>query len=110
MKEHILKYLELNPNTLYYDLVKIFGLSLDNLLTLLGIVNYKCEDNYLHIYNGNGNRIYSEDSNGYWVKRKYDNNGNETYYEDSYGFWEKSYYENNILIKEENSDGYKHIF
>ena len=33
----------------------------------------------------NGNQIYYENSNGYWVKREYDSSGNEIYYENSEG-------------------------
>jgi hypothetical protein len=33
----------------------------------------------------NGNTIYSEFSNRYWVKSEYDQDGNEIYIEDSYG-------------------------
>jgi hypothetical protein len=33
----------------------------------------------------NGNIIYREYSNGYWVKREYDDQGNEIYSEDSNG-------------------------
>ena len=37
-----------------------------------------------------GNRVYFEDSDGFWEKREYDSNGNETYYENSDGDWGKS--------------------
>ena len=33
----------------------------------------------------NNNRIYYEDSNGYWSKREFDKNNNIIYYEDSDG-------------------------
>jgi len=33
----------------------------------------------------NGNKIYSEDSNGYWIKREFDEKNNQTYYENSNG-------------------------
>ena len=33
----------------------------------------------------NENKIYHEDSNGYWWKREYDSNGHTIYYEDSDG-------------------------
>ena len=33
----------------------------------------------------NGNQIYYEDSDGFWIKRECDSNGKHTYYEDSYG-------------------------
>ena len=32
-----------------------------------------------------GNKIYHENSNGYWEKSEYNENGNEIYYEDSEG-------------------------
>jgi hypothetical protein len=37
------------------------------------------------IKNKNGNKIYYEDSDGYWYKKEYDSNGNKIYYEDSNG-------------------------
>jgi len=39
-----------------------------------------------------GNRIYFENSDGYWIKREYDSNGNKIYYEDSDGHWYKYEY------------------
>ena len=43
----------------------------------------------------NGNRIYYENSTGYWSKSEYDAKGNETYFEDSEGFWLKREYDAN---------------
>ena len=37
----------------------------------------------------NGDRTYSEDSDGYWKKRGFDSNGRQTYSEDSDGCWKK---------------------
>lgn len=37
------------------------------------------------IYDNRGNKIYYEDSTGYWMKREYDAPGNQVYYEDSNG-------------------------
>jgi len=86
MKEHILKYIELNPNRGYYDLCKIFGLSIEDLLTLLDINNYKIDKfNILRFYDKNNKIIYREYSNGEWKKYKYDVNNNLTYKEDSDG-------------------------
>ena len=33
----------------------------------------------------NGNEIYYEDSDGFWVKQEWDSQGNRIYYEDSDG-------------------------
>ena len=43
----------------------------------------------------NGNQIYYENSNGYWVKREYDSSGNEIYYENSAGYWCKYEFDSN---------------
>ena len=53
-----------------------------------------------------GNKIYWEDSIGYWVKKEYNSNGNEIYSENSTGYWVK--YEcdsNGNVIYWENSNG-----
>ena len=39
----------------------------------------------LEIQDKNGNLIYWENSNGYWVKYEYDSQGNQIYCEDSDG-------------------------
>ena len=36
-------------------------------------------------YDTKGNQIYSETSNGYWIKWEFDANGKEIYYENSNG-------------------------
>ena len=54
----------------------------------------------------NGNRIYCEDSDGYWYKSEYDSNGNCIYCEYSNGYWSKSEYDSNgNCTYWENSDG-----
>ena len=54
-----------------------------------------------------GNRVYYEDSTGYWVKRHFDEKGNRIYYEDSTGYWAKSQYdEKGNRIYFETSKGY----
>ena len=58
------------------------------------------------VYNSNGNKIYYEYSNGYWVKWEYDTNGNTIYYENSNGSWEKIEYDTNgNQIYYEDSNG-----
>jgi hypothetical protein len=54
----------------------------------------------------NGNEIYYEDSDGFWVKWEYDSRGNEIYCEDSDGLWVKREFDsrgNEIYC--EDSDG-----
>lgn len=54
----------------------------------------------------NNNKIYWEDSNGYWSKQQFDSNNNEIYCEDSCGVWEKREFDsNNNRIYFENSTG-----
>jgi len=57
-------------------------------------------------YDLNGNRTKREDSYGRWVRCEYDSNNNLTKHETDNG-WEKNEYdENNNLTKHENSNGY----
>ena len=59
-----------------------------------------------NIYNNDGIGIYSEYSNGKWVKRECDKNGNMIYYENSEGYWwENEYDKNGNIIKYKNSQG-----
>ena len=43
----------------------------------------------LKLYDDKGNRIYGEDSNGYWEKYEYDVDGNKIYREYPSGYWAK---------------------
>jgi len=107
MKEHILNYLELNPNLGYNDLVKIFGLSLEELLELLGISKFNIDKfNKLRFYDDNGYEIYTEHSDSYWEKCEYDINNNKIYEEFSTGYWKKYMFnKDGKQIYYENSDG-----
>ena len=61
----------------------------------------------LGIFNQNGNTIYLEDTDSYWVKYEYDENGRNIYYETYNGYWRKSEYdENNNIIYYKSSKGY----
>ena len=58
------------------------------------------------IKNSNGNQIYIENYEGYWVKYEYDANGKEIYSEDSDGYWVKYEYDaNGKEIYSEDSRG-----
>jgi hypothetical protein len=66
----------------------------------------KVTDFPFSIKDKNGNEIYREDSDGYWVKGEYDSKGNQIYFEDSDGYWGKGEYDskgNQIYF--EDSDG-----
>jgi hypothetical protein len=58
------------------------------------------------IKDSEGNRIYLEDSNGYWAKYEYDSEGKEIYWEASNGFWVKRKWDSKgNRIYYENSKG-----
>jgi len=99
-EQEILKYKELKPDIGYYDLVKIFGLPLKELLKLLNINDYNIRNKTIRFYDDNGNEIYYEHSYGVWEKYKFDANGYIIYFENSYGNWKKYKYDvNGKLIK-----------
>ena len=58
------------------------------------------------IKDSNGNEIYFENSNGFWIKSEFDSNNNEIYRENSYGVWIKNEFDFNDNVNYyENSDG-----
>ena len=60
----------------------------------------------LEIKDKNGNRIYYEDSSGYWSKRERDSQGNCICIEYSYGIWVKREFDSQgKLIYWDNSNG-----
>jgi hypothetical protein len=65
------------------------------------------------VYGPNHNKIYGEDSNGFWFKREYDQNNNKIYFEDSNGFWVNREYDindNEIYYEDSDGDWYKQEF
>ena len=54
-------------------------------IELIGTYEVRYYATSFAVYNEKGNRIYYEDSYGYWAKREYDEKGNEIYYENSSG-------------------------
>jgi YD repeat-containing protein len=67
----------------------------------------KVKDFPFEIKNKNGNRIYSENSDGYWLKCEYDDRGNQIRHESTNGYWFKHEYdEQGNIIRHENSSGY----
>ena len=58
------------------------------------------------INDSQGNKIYQEESNGFWEKKEFDSQSNDIYYENSQGFWEKSSCDsqgNRIYYEDSNS-------
>jgi hypothetical protein len=92
----------------YIKSLEPYGLKQDEMkLVLSTIFNQSIRIRGRSVYNTNGNRIYYETSNGYWVKYEYDTNGNKIYSEDSNGFWRKYEYDtNDNQIYSEDSNGY----
>jgi ribosomal protein L20A (L18A) len=70
-------------------------------------IYYECSDGYWikREYISNGNEIYCENSNGAWIKREFDLNGKEIYYENSKGSWIKREFDlngNRIYYEDSN--------
>ena len=65
------------------------------------------------VYDSNGNEIYLENSEGFWIKKEYDEYGYLNYYEDSTGFWYKREYDfkgNNLYSENSNGNWVKREF
>ena len=72
------------------------------------LVYFETSDGYWvkREYNANGNGVYWENSDGYWHKSEWDANGNKVYYEHSYGYWQKREFDaNGNRIYYEDSNG-----
>jgi len=76
--------------------------------TIAQQINWDFEANgILRIKDRNGKIIYSEYSNGYWLKFEYDSQGNLIYSENSDGYWKKWEYNSGAnCIYWEDSNGY----
>lgn len=73
--------------------------------TLAQKANHNFNTGLYVIFDENGNEVYTENSNGYWIKHKYENN-NVIYSKDSNGFWIEREYENNkVTYYADSSDG-----
>ena len=60
----------------------------------------------IQLFDKDGNRVYYEDSKGYWGKREY-KDGKEVYFENSKGNWSKKEYKDGKEVFFENSSGDK---
>ena len=70
----------------FHNMVEMYGLSEKEYeLILSKVFNQPVTIEGNRVYDNDGNGIYFETSNGYWVKKEYDTNGNTIYFEDSDG-------------------------
>jgi len=106
------KYIDYIANDIelpYLKYLNMYGLNKDDMELVLSKV-YNQPVVYIKqtggVYNKKRNRIYYENSNGFWEKREYDANGNVIYLENNIGDWDKREYDNNgNLIYLEDSKG-----
>ena len=64
-------------------------------------------DGTLRLYDDNNNKIYWEDSEGYWQKYEFDANNNEIYYGNCRDYWVKYEFDanGNVIYWEDSVDG-----
>ena len=87
----------LRPEEYKFELPKVFNQP----------VTIKGRFETYYVCNKEGNVMYYENSDGYWVKQEYDEQGIIVYHENSDGYWQKWEYDDqgNITYKED-ADGY----
>ena len=113
MNKKYKKYIEYIANDIdppYIKSLEPYGLKDEEIDLVLGIV-FNQPVHYIEpmsgVYNKDKVSIYSETSNGFWIKYEYDDNGNLTYKEDADGYWVKrEYNEQGHQIYYEDSNGY----
>ena len=111
MNDKYKKYIEYIANDIelpYIKSLEQYGLK-DNEceLVLSKVFNEPVIVRNNYVYNTDGNKIYFENSDSFWIKYEYDANGNEIYYENNSGYWVKHEYDSNDNeVYVENSRGY----
>ena len=111
MNKKYIKYIEYIVNDIkppyYKNMEENYGLKQEEYKLILSkVFNQPVTIKGRSVYDINGNKIYFENSNGYWDKYEYDTNGNNIYYEDNDGYWVKQEYDQiNNRTYYENSDG-----
>lgn len=99
-------------------------------MTIAQKANHNFDDGDFELFDENGNNIYWENSEGYWIVQKFDDLNNKLLYKDSDGHYTKfvydengnivyfedpdfgakgTYDEKNILISYETIDGIKNF-
>ena len=105
--ERYIEYIVNDIEPPYLKSLEPYGLKQEEIDLVLGIVfNQPVTIKGNWVYNTDDNRIYGEDSDGYWYKNEFDQYGNNIYYENSDGYWYKEefdQYGNRVYY--EDSDG-----
>ncbi len=108
MNKKYIKYIDYIVNNIELPFLKSleqYGLSPNEYeLILSKVYNESVTIKDRVIYNNNGNKIYYENSYG-WFKTEYDNDGNKIYHENSYGWFKTEYDNDGNKIYHENSNG-----
>jgi hypothetical protein len=73
----------LNVRVMAFTYISTKDTTKTNKMTIAELLKHDFDKGSLHLYDSNGNEIYYEASNGFWVKREFDSNGNKIYYETS---------------------------
>ena len=95
--ERYINYIVSDIELPYIKYLNMYGLSDNEMVMILSkVFNESVSIEGAKVYNTDGNRIYCEDSDGYWTKREYDSNGNLIYQEDSTGNIVNKRYERQI--------------
>ena len=103
--ERYISYIIENIEKPYFKNMKeMYGLRPDEYeMVLSKVYGQPVTINGNNVYDQYGNRIYYENSDGYWYKRGYDINGNIIYYETSSGYIEEfDQYGNRIYSVDSN--------
>ena len=93
-KEYI-DYIAKDIQVPYLKSLEPYGLKQDEIVLVLSkIFNQPVIIKGDYVYSKEGNKLYLENSDGYWQKLEYDNDGNKIYYENSNGFIEDNRFDN----------------
>ena len=119
MKDKYKKYIEYIARDIelpYIKSLEPYGLKQEEIDLVLGIV-FNQPVHYIEpmsgVYNKDKVSVYSETSNGYWIKYEYDDDGNQVYREDADGCWVKQEYDTNgnkIYFENSNGDWVKYEY
>ena len=86
MNKKYKKYIDYIVNDIekpYLKYLDQYGLKQDEVVMVLSkLYDQQVTIKGNRVYDTNGNQMYYENSDGYWVKREYDINNNLIYYED----------------------------